>query len=120
MRAIRVLINGRQTCIAGLNAAMFVGAHVTIFNEPDSSVSLSITGIQGNTMLNWSEVPLVVGSEVTIQVVEVDTTDEPTKVKFLDMTLFQRLRLGLHLVFSYRDRDSDQSSRGNVCATKNP
>lgn len=102
MKALNVVVNGQQICLAGLTEAGFVGAHVNILNAPESPLSLNITGMQDNTTLHWCEFPLEIGSEVSIRVVDADTADAPTAIQIPKMSMLQRFRFCWDMFFFMR------------------
>ncbi len=82
MHAFRVHLNGRRLCVAG---ALQPGVVTTIVDlvtgKRRNGIHLGIGGLlaQSDEHVTWSKLPLNVGDEVVIKIVETASIDEPKK-----------------------------------------
>jgi hypothetical protein len=102
MKALQIVVNGKQIVVAGLIEPGYVGAHVNILNSPDSPLLLDISGLQEGARLRWPGVPIMVGDEVSIRIVNTNTADVPSTIPIPRLSLLGRIRMCCSMFFALR------------------
>jgi hypothetical protein len=80
MRGLEVHLNGDKLCTAGINSDAALNAAVDVIGrETDYEMTVRVGGLADNEFVIWSDRELRVGDEISIKIVETETSDTPER-----------------------------------------
>jgi len=99
MPAFKVRVNGKKVCVAGIDGKGALSAHVIWVRRKGARVahelSLGVAGLQSATgdHVVWHDaLPLKIGDEVCVEVIDAARLDKPTLTKKHDAAADERAR----------------------------
>jgi hypothetical protein len=84
VKAFVILVNGERVCSVGLTPDGTRSVQFTWVGGPDGQVFLHAGGMEDRNHVDWEMPELEVGDEVTVQVVECEEPDPPSRVRSIE------------------------------------